>query len=540
MKPVHFLIAFILLALHAVAQDQPALRSTIEPQQVLVVYNNTDPKSKELANYYAKARNIPAENLLGLNCSKNETITRLDFITDIEQPIRKLFSEKNWWKLQRVKDGGIQATSSKIRVIAIMKGVPLRVSRDAAEAEGKTGQFVANEAAVDSDLALLGALEFPTTGFIPNPYYKGEAPFTSLPLYAMFLVGRIDGPSYDIARRLIDDAIAVEKTGLWGMGMIDLSGKHKMGDEWLRAIYKQLWNAGIPTQIDRHKPSLPKNYPLKDTAVYYGWYDANRSGPLLNPEWKFKRGAVAVHIHSFSAASIRATNKHWVGPILAHGAAATLGNVYEPYLQLTHQLDIFNQRLIQGHSLIEAAYMSLPILSWMNVTIGDPLYRPFARRANLSLSPSDPPKDKDYIATAIAFSTWGTQMPTLKQKLAEAGDRTRDGIFHESLGLLNYRDENYDTARSQFIHAAELYKLPTDKLRCGLLEVETFFARKQNSSAERRLEELAKFYAALPEIASVSTWLKRLNPPPPPAPKPPTPKPGETPKKPYPAGGQKE
>ncbi len=514
MKPIHFLIAFVLITIQATAQDQPELRSTIEPQQVLVVFNQTDSKSEDLANYYAKARNIPAENLLGLKCSTNETISRLDYITDIAQPIRKLFNENNWWKLQRVKDGGIQATSSKIRVIAVMKGVPLRINRDGAEAKGKSGTFVANEAAVDSDLSLLGALELPITGFIPNPYYKGEAPFTSLPLYAMFLVGRIDGPSYDIARRLIDDAIAVEKTGLWGMGMIDLSGRHKQGDEWLRAAYKQLWNAGIPTQIDRHKPSLPKNYPLKDTAVYLGWYDSNPTGPLLNPEWKFKRGAVAVHIHSFSAASLRATNKYWAGPILAHGAAATVGNVYEPYLQFTHQLDIFNQRLLQGHSLIEAAYMSLPALSWMNVTVGDPLYRPFARRANLSLSPSDPPKDKDYIAAAIAFSTWGNQMPTLKQKLAEAGDRTRDGIFHETLALLNYRDENYDTARSQFIHAAEFYKQPVDKLRCGLLEVETFFAEKQKKKAEARLDQLAKTYAALPEVAAVTTWLSRLNPPP--------------------------
>ena len=60
------------------------------------------------------------------------------------------------------------------------------------------------------------------------------------------------------------------------------------------------------------------------------------------------------------------------------GAAASIGNVYEPYLQFTAQLDIFNDRLLHGFTFAESAYMSMRVLSWMSVMVGDPLYRPYA------------------------------------------------------------------------------------------------------------------------------------------------------------------
>src|SRR4029450_12276497 len=100
-------------------------------------------------------------------------------------------------------------------------------------------------------------------------------------------------------------------------------------------------------------------------------------------DFRFVPGAVAVHIHSFSAATLRDPNANWVAPLLAKGAAASLGNVYEPYLQLTANLDIFNDRLLRGFTLAESAYMSHRGLSWMSVVVGDPLYRPYASWSQL-------------------------------------------------------------------------------------------------------------------------------------------------------------
>src|SRR5207302_6965128 len=108
-------------------------------------------------------------------------------------------------------------------------------------------------------------------------------------------------------------------------------------------------------------PALfPEAYPMTDCALYYGWYAGTVAGPFTQPDFRFLPGAVAVHIHSFSANTLRDPNANWVGPLVAKGAAASLGNVYEPYLQLTSHLDIFNDRLLHGFTFAESAYMSIP------------------------------------------------------------------------------------------------------------------------------------------------------------------------------------
>jgi len=87
---------------------------------------------------------------------------------------------------------------------------------------------------------------------------------------------------------------------------------------------------------------------------------------------------VAVHIHSFSAHTLRSATEGWCGPLVARGVTATVGNVYEPYLEYLHRPDLLLGALVRGDDLVDAAYYALPVLSWQCVVIGDPLYRPFA------------------------------------------------------------------------------------------------------------------------------------------------------------------
>ena len=115
---------------------------------------------------------------------------------------------------------------------------------------------------------------------------------------------------------------------------------------------------------------------MKEAALYYGWYNEQPAGPFTRSSFKFQRGAVAYHLHSFSAVTVRDPIHQWVGPLLDRGAAATMGNVYEPFLGLTPRIDIFNARLLDGFTFGEAAYMASPALSWMTTVVGDPLYRP--------------------------------------------------------------------------------------------------------------------------------------------------------------------
>jgi hypothetical protein len=57
---------------------------------------------------------------------------------------------------------------------------------------------------------------------------------------------------------------------------------------------------------------------------------------------------------------------------------ATVGNVFEPYLQFTHEPQLLLRALARGDTFGAAAAYSVPAFSWQCIAIGDPLYRPFA------------------------------------------------------------------------------------------------------------------------------------------------------------------
>jgi hypothetical protein len=56
---------------------------------------------------------------------------------------------------------------------------------------------------------------------------------------------------------------------------------------------------------------------------------------------------------------------------------ATVGNVFEPYLEFTHRPNLLLRALSEGRNFGDAVYYALSALSWQAVAIGDPLYRPF-------------------------------------------------------------------------------------------------------------------------------------------------------------------
>ena len=44
---------------------------------------------------------------------------------------------------------------------------------------------------------------------------------------------------------------------------------------------------------------------MAHAAYYLGWYSGSVEGPISRADFQFLPGAVAVHIHSFSAGSLR-------------------------------------------------------------------------------------------------------------------------------------------------------------------------------------------------------------------------------------------
>ena len=366
----------------------------------LVVFNKADPDSPSLAETYAKARSIPADRVIGLSCALTEEINRADFEATIRKPLEELFQSRGWMKREENflpnpvlgLEGTAPVQQSKenpIWVMVLMRGMPLKIAEDPTilAPENLMSQLRPNAASVDSELALLPIQGLPSYGLIANPYFadKRIRPFTSFFANYLIMVTRLDGPSPGIVRRMIQDAVEVEKTELTGRAFFDLRSiekkddPYRLGDDWIERAALLFQARGFEVEIDRRAEVAPKYAPWDQIAFYAGWYTQDFQGPFELPSARFRRGAIAYHIHSFSAETVRSETKNWVGPLLSHGATATMGAVYEPYLRFTPDISLFVSGLLSGLSFAEAAYQSQLALSWMVTFVGDPLYRPFPR-----------------------------------------------------------------------------------------------------------------------------------------------------------------
>lgn len=462
-----------------------------------VVYNDNDPLSFELAHLYAEKRGIARDRLVGLSCSIEEEISREEFDRTIAGPLRQVFDERRWWSRSPDKpaagpdDHKPSSTvfSNKIRYLVLLRGVPLKIK----PAGEYPGDFLPNqpeafrghnEAAVDSELATLGLFARGISGVIVNPYFKNYSRITDANLPGLMLVGRLDAPTGGRVRRMIDDALFAEKNGLWGRAYVDTRGLGPQeagglaaGDQWLERAASDDGFHGLPTILDRQPGLFGASYPMKEAALYYGWYSEQPTGPFTRSGFKFQRGAVAYHLHSFSAVTVRDPVHQWVGPLLDRGAAATMGNVYEPFLGLTPRIDIFNARLLDGFTFGEAAYMASPALSWMTTVVGDPLYRPgrvWQQMAYLSDGSPDLPKPEsaagvEYRAFWRGANAWrlrGAAEGTAE--LEKAGRQLKSGRIFEGLGLLQRATNDRTKAAKSFEQAVKFYTDPGDLARVAL------------------------------------------------------------------------
>jgi uncharacterized protein (TIGR03790 family) len=507
-----------LLLLPCVLRGQDSVTFDYRPATV-VVYNSTDGASSELAKYYVKQRGIPEQNLVGLKCQNVEMITREEFQRDIEMPLRAVFAQRKWWETAKTPQAGTVAAKTTMRVITVMQGVPLRISHQAIPVDPKTGKEPVipgqeNASSVDAELAAFGLLDKAAQGYVVNPYFKANVAFAKTGLAPMFLVGRIDGPSKAIAKRLIDDAIAVEKEGLYGKAYVDLARKtqegYAMGETWLVNCGRMLELNGIPTIMDMWEPTFPANYPMSDCALYLGWYNGNADGPFLNPSFRLRRGAVAVHIQSFSAATLKSDTLNWCGPLVAHGACATLGNVFEPFLGLCANLDIFTERLLAGYNLGEAAWMSTQALSWMNVVIGDPLYRPFG-------TPPGGGNKKvaaDYKALRLAMQRWGKPGETgeLMANLQKMAEELKSPVIYEFMALHAQAGDNKDwpAAEKWFNLESKVTTTVQGLIRIQFLMADAMRRDGDSKQAKKVLKSIADKYPAMPEAAAARALLQQL------------------------------
>jgi len=357
-----------------------------EAARTVIVANANEPESVQLARFYADRRGIPRANIIALDLPAGEEIDWIQYRDRLYTPLREKLVADGWMEailMDLEDDIGRRKFSTgghRIAYLVTCRGVPLKIRQTKGippdAPEGLSENLRTHRAAVDSELALINQSAPPRDGLIRNPIFGKSSP-SFLESDQVVRVARLDGPSFPAVRRLIESALAAEKHGLAGRAIVDIGGPHEKGDEWFEESAQILQGLGWAPQVDEDRLTLAATARADGVAIYLGWYAENINGPFLARGYQFAPGAIALHLHSYSAKSLRlADGGGWTGPMVSRGVAATVGNVYEPYLEFTHHPPMLIGALMAGATLGEAAYFAMPALSWQGIVVGDPLYRP--------------------------------------------------------------------------------------------------------------------------------------------------------------------
>ncbi len=396
----------VLIAAMAVVAGIP-LAYGLEPEEVLVVANSKIPESIEIARYYMKKRGIPPAHLVAVPLTVHETMSRDEYDHVLKKAVLDTLA--------------VLLVNQRIAAVVLVYGVPLKVdpsvssradkeevlqnlglqenlAQDSTSGEAERQHKKAElgksidrimktdqKAAVDSELALARAGSYNLAGWVSNPYFLG---FQGVPQAVskdlVLLVSRLDGPDPATVYRVIADTLLAEQAGLQGKAYFDARWPKPEGavgtDGYMRydlSLHRaaEAVTRRMTTVVDAREELFAVNG-CPEAALYCGWYSLGR----YIDSFVWRKGAIGYHIASAECMTLRdKQGTGWCVQMLEHGVAATIGPVYEPYVQGFPLPELFFASLIEGHmSLGEAYLISLPYLSWQMVLVGDPLYQPFS------------------------------------------------------------------------------------------------------------------------------------------------------------------
>ena len=360
-------------------------------ERVLVIYNANEAESLAVAQHYVEARGLAPSSLCPTAPAATDIIDVEDYQNSIALPVLACIAG-DW---------------DRPLVLVTTYGMPYRVT-EAVWDIAQEGTLTS--ASVDALLTQPHHQnELPLTPSW-NPYYLDAASAEgTYPTGAavsewrddsgtvFYLVGRLDGPSSEIAHRMIDEALAFEAAAPTGAAWVDRGWKERSEDEFasyasvewdLTRLAQVFEAAGFETHFEETEAevgTLPA--PLKGDALYYGgWYSFNN----YNDVWTWQPGAISLHFDSCSACNPRG-GPNWSANVLERGALATMGAVAEPYVVGLMEYDQFYRHFFAGYSFVEAAYMASPVSEWMATYLGDPLYRPYGSNPLLEDDWQPPP-----------------------------------------------------------------------------------------------------------------------------------------------------
>ncbi len=411
------------------------------PEDVYILVNKNVADSQAVADHYCAKRGVPKDHVIALDLPTGEDISRTDYDAKLAGPLRDQIkgkkdkvkvlltvygvplrvgsqqpNDEEKAELDKLKkemeplekkrkdlDDAIKALEAKAKddpkgqAAGDLKDrrqdrTDLEIQLRPLEQRRRFLSYDESQAAVDSELALLWYDAYdlrrwqinPLYFQVPDDYRKDKPP----PL----MTCRLDGPSIDLVKQIIDQSVEVEAKGLEGKVYVDARGiKYNPADEpgygyggydeSMREMARLLEKDGKMSVTLDDRPELFAPGSCPDCALYCGWYSLANYVPCC----KFVPGAVAWHLASSEAASLRdPKSKLWCKNLLENGAVATLGPVAEPYTIGFPKPEEFFGFLATGkYTLVETYWRTEMFASWMTVLVGDPLYNPYLKSPKL-------------------------------------------------------------------------------------------------------------------------------------------------------------
>jgi uncharacterized protein (TIGR03790 family) len=350
-------VACLMLAVGSARAERPG---PVSPSTVVVVKNLNSADSMAIADYYARKRKLPAENVCSVRIADVEECSYKEYEEQLQVPLKQFLAKLN----------------RPIDYIVLTKGVPIRVH------EGHEGGM-----SVDSVIVTMDLPSFTDPGKVDiaqgkvNPYF-GRAERFSHARFRIYLVTRLIGYTRADCLRLVDNSLAAtRRDGPFllhtGPGHND-EGYKTINDGMRRAheILKSRPMNSILSTADK----FPGDY--KDLMGYYSWgsndlkFDKRAYNSL-----GFAPGAIAETAVSTSGRTFADPKAPWqslIADLVAQGVTGCKGYVSEPGIMAMARADILFDRYTAGFNLAESFYSATWLIRCKEIVIGDPLCAPYA------------------------------------------------------------------------------------------------------------------------------------------------------------------
>ncbi|QOJ23307.1 MAG: TIGR03790 family protein [Gammaproteobacteria bacterium] len=344
LKPVKWFPVFLALLTFSVAfsaEAHPHIslpRTGLMPEDIAVIVNDDDPLSRQIGDYYQRARQIPKANVIHLNFP----------------PERNSMTATEFMELKTKID---QLTPAHVQAFAVAWSAPYRVdcmSLTSALAFGFDKKYCSDKCE-------------PTA---PSSYFNalGPYPFDDYKLRPAMMLA---GTTFAQVKDLIDRGIASDHTFPKGQAyLLSTSDKARNTRATTFAETAKEFTSVFPVQV------LEADFisERQDVLFYFtGLVSVSKLETL-----KFVPGALADHLTSAGGMltdSIQMSSLRW----LEAGATASYGTVVEPcsFPQKFPAPAVAMFHYAVGASAIEAYWKSV-VWPGQGLFIGEPLAKPFA------------------------------------------------------------------------------------------------------------------------------------------------------------------